>query len=96
MELVVDGERTGTLGMSVRDSKEEQGRFLMPQDHPCLIRSQAVAELPELPVPMHLTNPQLLIYLRSLSAAAGLQRLGLHIGRVPAGAESFSYLLPSL
>ena len=62
----------------------------MAQDRPCLIRSQAVAELPESPF-RHPLNPQSLIYLRSLSAAAGLQRLGLHIGRVPAGAESFAY-----
>ena len=54
----------------------------MAQDHPCLIRSQAVAGLPESPF-RHPLNPQSLIYLRSLSTAVGLQRLGLHIGRVP-------------
>ncbi len=62
----------------------------MNQDHPALIRAAAVDALSEFPF-RHPLNPKSEIYLRSLSAHAGLQRIGLHIGRVPPGAESFVY-----
>ena len=55
-----------------------------------LIRAAAIAQLPEFPL-RHPLNPASEIHLRSLSALAGLQRLGLHIGRVPPGRESFVY-----
>ena len=55
-----------------------------------LIRAAEIAALPEIPF-RHPLNPKSEIHLRSLSALAGLARLGLHIGRVPPGAESFVY-----
>lgn len=62
----------------------------MSQDPVSLIRAASIAELPEIPF-RHPLNPESEVYLRSLSAAAGLQRIGLHIGRVPAGRDSFVY-----
>jgi uncharacterized cupin superfamily protein len=62
----------------------------MNEETPCLIRAAQAAELPEFPF-RHPLNPRSEVYLRSLSALAGLQRIGLHIGRVPPGAESFVY-----
>jgi uncharacterized cupin superfamily protein len=60
----------------------------MSEDNRCLIRAKEIAELPEFPF-RHPLNPKSEIHLRSLSALAGLRRIGLHIGRVPPGAESF-------
>ena len=54
------------------------------------VRAAEMAELPELTF-RHPLNPKSEVHLRSLSALAGLQRLGLHIGRAPPGAESFVY-----
>jgi len=62
----------------------------MGNEPPSLIRATTVAELPEFPF-RHPLNPQAEIHMRSLSALAGLQRIGLHIGRVPPGRESFVY-----
>ncbi len=62
----------------------------MPEDPPSLIRAAKVAELQEFPF-RHPLNPQSEIYLRSLSMLVGLQRIGLHLGRVPPGRESFLY-----
>ena len=39
----------------------------------------------------HPLNPNSEVHLRSLSVLAGLQRFGLHIGRIPPGKESFIY-----
>lgn len=39
----------------------------------------------------HPLNARSEIYLRSLSEAAGMSHLGLHIGRVPPGRDSFAY-----
>jgi uncharacterized cupin superfamily protein len=55
-----------------------------------LLRAARIAELVEFPF-RHPLNPSSEIHLRSLSAVAGLQRMGLHIGRVPPGKESFVY-----
>jgi uncharacterized cupin superfamily protein len=62
----------------------------MSNDTHCLIRAAQAAELPEFPF-RHPLNPQSEIYMRSLSALSGLQRIGLNIGRVPPGRESFVY-----
>jgi len=62
----------------------------MAQEPPSLIRAARIAELAEIPF-RHPLNPESEIHLRSLSVAAGLQRIGLHIGRVPPGRESFVY-----
>ncbi len=62
----------------------------MQQDHRCLIRDHEVADVPELTF-RHPLNPKSEVSLRSLSALAGLQRIGLHIGRLSPGAESFVY-----
>jgi uncharacterized cupin superfamily protein len=55
-----------------------------------LIRAADLAALPEHPF-RHPLNPRAEIHLRPLSALAGLERLGLSLGRVPPGAESFAY-----
>jgi uncharacterized cupin superfamily protein len=55
-----------------------------------ILRAAEIAELPEFPF-RHPLNPKSEIHMRSLSALAGLQRLGLHVGRVPPGKESFVY-----
>ena len=39
----------------------------------------------------HPLNPRSEIHLRSLSEAAGMKRVGVHIGRIPPGKESFAY-----
>jgi uncharacterized cupin superfamily protein len=62
----------------------------MSQQQRTLIRAAEVGALPEFPF-RHPLNPKSEIYLRSLSALAGLKRIGLNLGRVPAGAESFVY-----
>ena len=56
----------------------------------CLIRAAEVEALPGFTF-RHPLNPNSEIELRSLSMLAGLQRFGLHIGRVPPGRESFVY-----
>jgi uncharacterized cupin superfamily protein len=62
----------------------------MSTEQPSLIRAGTVAALTEIGF-RHPLNPQSEIYMRSLSALAGLQRLGLHVARVPPGRESFVY-----
>ncbi len=57
--------------------------------HP-LVRAQAIAELQAFPF-SHPLNPKSEIHMRSLSRATGLQRIGVTIGRVPPGKESFCY-----
>jgi uncharacterized cupin superfamily protein len=59
-----------------------------PEKPGALVR--AGADLPEL-VFHHPLNPRSEIHMRSLGDAAGLQRLGFHIARVPPGKESFIY-----
>ena len=39
----------------------------------------------------HPLNPRSEIHLRSLSQMAGMRRVGIHIGRIPPGKESFAY-----
>jgi uncharacterized cupin superfamily protein len=56
----------------------------------CLFRAADLEALPSLTF-RHPLNPNSEIDLRSLSLFAGLQRFGLHIGRVPPGKESFAY-----
>lgn len=58
----------------------------MGSDNPSLIRAATAAELPESPF-CHPLNPRAEIHMRSLNALAGLQRIGLHIARVPPGRE---------
>jgi len=55
-----------------------------------LIRAEAIAALPEFRFE-HPLNPRSEIHLRALGALVGLQRLGILIGRVPPGKESFVY-----
>ena len=62
----------------------------MNKECPFLIPAAKVAELPEFPF-RHPLNPDSEIHMRYLSALVGLQRIGLHIGRVPPGRESFVY-----
>lgn len=62
----------------------------MADESKSLLRQAAIAELPELCF-RHPLNERSEIHLRSLGDLAGLQRLGIHIGRVPPGAESFVY-----
>jgi len=62
----------------------------MSNKPPSLIRAAEIAELPTFPF-RHPLNPQSEVHIRSLSALAGLQRIGLHIGRIPPGRESFVY-----
>jgi uncharacterized cupin superfamily protein len=64
--------------------------MIMGQETTALIRAATIATLPELPF-RHPLNPRGEIHMRSLSVLAGLQRIGLHIGRVPPGRESFVY-----
>jgi len=63
---------------------------------PCLIRSAASgaapdAELPEESSFSHPLNPRSEVHMRSLGDAVGLERLGIHIVRIPPGKESFVY-----
>jgi uncharacterized cupin superfamily protein len=62
----------------------------MADERTYLIRAAAIGELPSF-VFRHPLNPQSEIELRTLSAGAGLERVGVHIGRVPPGKESFCY-----
>jgi uncharacterized cupin superfamily protein len=62
----------------------------MEPETPYLIRKKELAEVPEIPF-HHPLNPNSEIHMRSLGDLAGLQRLGLHLGRVPPGKESFVY-----
>jgi uncharacterized cupin superfamily protein len=55
-----------------------------------LLRANAIAELMAFAF-NHPLNPNSEIHLRSLSTMTGLQRLGISIGRVPPGKESFVY-----
>jgi len=60
-----------------------------PQRSP-LIRAETIASLPEFRFE-HPLNPRSEVHLRALGALAGLQRVGILIGRVPPGKESFVY-----
>ncbi len=60
-----------------------------PQRSP-LIRAGTIASLPEFRFE-HPLNPRSEVHLRALGALAGLQRVGILIGRVPPGKESFVY-----
>jgi len=55
-----------------------------------LIRAGTIAALPEFRF-QHPLNPRSEVHLRALGALAGLQRVGILIGRVPPGKESFVY-----
>ena len=55
-----------------------------------LIRAGTIASLPEFRFE-HPLNPRSEVHLRALGALAGLQRVGILIGRVPPGKESFVY-----
>lgn len=57
----------------------------------CLVLSaESTREIPEVSA-RHPLNPKSQMHIRSLSQRAGLERLGLHIVRVPAGHESNEY-----
>src|SRR5262249_14863088 len=62
----------------------------MSEEKRCHIRAEEIATLSEFPF-RHPLNPHSEVHLRSLSALVGLQRLGVHIGRIPPGKESFAY-----
>jgi uncharacterized cupin superfamily protein len=55
-----------------------------------LIRASEIAALPEI-LFRHPRNSASGVHLRSLGRAAGLARLGLHLGRLAPGGESFVY-----
>lgn len=55
-----------------------------------LIRAADVTEIPGFTF-RHPLNPRSEIVIQSLSAAAGLQRIGLHLGRLAPGKDSFIY-----
>ena len=55
-----------------------------------LIRAETIASLPEFRFE-HPLNPRSEVHLRALGALVGLQRVGILIGRVPPGKESFVY-----
>jgi uncharacterized cupin superfamily protein len=55
-----------------------------------LVRAADRAALPESPF-SHPLNPKSEVHMRSLSDAAGLKRLGVHLLRVPPGKESFVF-----
>ena len=55
-----------------------------------LVRAAAIAALPEFRF-THPLNPGSEVHLRALGALAGLERVGILIGRVPPGKESFVY-----
>jgi uncharacterized cupin superfamily protein len=55
-----------------------------------LVRASAARELPEFPF-SHPLNPESEIHIRMLAAPTGLERVGVNIGRVPPGKESFVY-----
>jgi len=55
-----------------------------------LVRAAAIAALPEFRF-AHPLNPGSEVHLRALGALAGLERVGILIGRVPPGKESFVY-----
>jgi uncharacterized cupin superfamily protein len=62
----------------------------MAPDTPYLIRAAQLAELPEMTF-NHPLNPNSEVHLRSIGDLVGLQRIGLHVGRIPPGKESFVY-----
>ena len=62
----------------------------MEPETPYLVRAKALAELPEIAF-QHPLNPKSEIHMRSLGDLAGLQRMGVHVARVPPGKESFVY-----
>src|SRR2546427_1337338 len=55
-----------------------------------LIRAEPIASLPEFRFE-HPLNPRSEVYLRALGALVGLERVGILVGRVPPGKESFVY-----
>lgn len=55
-----------------------------------LIRAEEIPSLAEFAF-RHPLNPASEVHMRSLGDLAGLERLGLHVARVPPGKESFAY-----
>lgn len=55
-----------------------------------LLKAETIASTPEFTF-HHPLNPNSEIHLRSLGGATGLQRVGVSLGRVPPGKESFIY-----
>lgn len=62
----------------------------MADERTYLIRAAAIDDLPSM-LFRHPLNPHSEVELRTLSDRAGLQRLGIHVGRIPPGKESFCY-----
>lgn len=62
----------------------------MPDERTYLIRAGAIDDLPSM-LFRHPLNPRSEVLLRSVSGPAGLQRIGVHVGRIPPGKESFCH-----
>ena len=62
----------------------------MPDNQHILLKKSDIESIQEFEF-HHPLNPNSEIYLRSLSTLAGLKRIGINIGRVPPGKESFIY-----
>jgi uncharacterized cupin superfamily protein len=62
----------------------------MADDRTYLIRAAAIGDLPSM-LFRHPLNPRSEVHLRTVSGPAGLERIGIHVGRVPPGKESFCY-----
>ena len=55
-----------------------------------LLRASEIAEAEEIRV-QHPLNPRSEVYIRSMSEAVGMSRVGVHLARVPPGKESLEY-----
>ena len=55
-----------------------------------LLRAAEIADAEEIKV-QHPLNPNSEVYIRSMSEVVGMQRVGVHLARVPTGKESLEY-----
>ncbi len=55
-----------------------------------LLRAAEIADAEEIKV-QHPLNPNSEVYIRSMSEVVGMERVGVHLARVPAGKESLEY-----
>ena len=62
----------------------------MPNKPRELVRAADLAEMEESSF-QHPLNARSKIFVRSLSEAAGMEQMGVHVGRIPPGRESFAY-----
>ena len=62
----------------------------MSADTKVLVRAAEIEAMAEGSF-QHPLNPRSEIHLKSLSQVAGMKRVGVHVGRIPPGKESFAY-----